>query len=348
MMSLTHCALAVTATSLVMGTAEPMVLLTAALASQLPDVDTSKSVPGRILFPFSRFLEKRYPHRSVTHSFLATVVIAGIALPMVLVGLPFYLALVSGYFWGWFGDVFTKSGVCAFYPSQIRAVCPGNPRLRLSTNSGAERFLLVLMIVIAVASFNINSSGGILRGFNQMLGFPEGAVEIANTEGHQYLLVATIQGRNRSNQQPVAGEFEIVKPLTQSDLLVSDQSGLLYRVGSTQECQIQAHQIRVTRGRPIRATVQQLTLQDEAIDSLEAVLAKSTPRTFITGTLTIRDAEDLIVADYADRFNPIRLQPLQGGAAIARIEAASPQQVLRVLGEFEGSGSLLVRRVEVL
>jgi inner membrane protein len=345
MMSVTHCALAVTATSLIMGTADPLVLVMAALASQLPDVDTSKSVPGRVLFPFSRFLEKRFPHRSVTHSFMATAMIGVIALPVSLVGIPFYLALLSGYFWGWFGDVFTKSGVCAFYPSQVRAVCPGNPRMRLATNSPMEWFLLVLLVLLAIGSINLNSSGGILRGFNQMLGFPEGAVEITNNEGHQYLLTAQIQGRNRTTSQPVVGAYEIIKSLTRSDLLVRDSTGLLYRVGSTQDCQIQANQIRVSRGPRIRATVQQFTLQETTVDSLNF---PKTSRTFITGTLTIPDAEDLVVPDYADRFNPIRVQPLQGGAAIVRMEAASPQEVLRLLGEFEGTGSVLVRQVEVL
>jgi inner membrane protein len=348
MMSVTHCALAVTATSLILGTADPVVLVTAALASQLPDMDTSKSVPGRILFPFSRFLEKRFPHRSVTHSLMATVIIAVVALPIVLLGLPFYLALLSGYFWGWFGDVFTKSGVCAFYPSQIRAVCPGNPRLRLATNSPPEWFLLGALVIIAVGSFNLNSSGGILRGFNQLLAFPEGAIEIANTEGHQYLLLAQIQGRNRVTNEPVVGAFEIIKSLTQSDLLVMDKARLLYRVGATQECQIQASQIRVTRGARIRATVQQRSLQEQTVDTLGTVLTQTPERTFITGTLTISDAEDLIVPDDAGRFNPIRLQPLQGGAAIVRIEAASPRDLLRVLGEFEATGSLLIRQVEVL
>jgi inner membrane protein len=345
MMSVTHCVLAVTATSLLMGTADPLVLVMAAIASQLPDVDTSKSVPGRILFPCSRFLEKRFPHRSVTHSFMATAILGVMALPVSLVGIPFYLALLSGYFWGWFGDVFTKSGVCAFYPSQVRAVCPGNPRMRLATNSPMEWFLLVLLVLLAIGSINLNSSGGILRGFNQMLGFPEGAVEITNNEGHQYLLTAEIQGRNRTTSQPVVGAYEIIKSLTRSDLLVRDSTGLLYRVGSTQDCQIQANQIRVSRGQRIRATVQQFTLQETAVDSLNF---PKTTRTFITGTLTIPDAEDLVVPDYADRFNPIRVQPLQGGAAIVRMEAASPQEVLRLLGEFEGTGSVLVRQVEVL
>ena len=71
MMSRTHIVLAVAATSLVLGTADPVVLSLSAVSSQLPDVDTTKSFSGRVLFPLSSYLEKRFAHRSITHSFLA-------------------------------------------------------------------------------------------------------------------------------------------------------------------------------------------------------------------------------------------------------------------------------------
>jgi inner membrane protein len=77
-------------------------------------------------------------------------------------------ALVVGYFFGWFGDVFTKSGVCAFYPSSARLVIPGNPRMRLSTGSGAEVFVLVALLAVAIATININSNRH-LQGLKPLL-----------------------------------------------------------------------------------------------------------------------------------------------------------------------------------
>ncbi|MBW4619288.1 MAG: metal-dependent hydrolase [Cyanosarcina radialis HA8281-LM2] len=145
MMNVTHICLSVCVTSIALSTAEPITLGIAALASQLPDVDTGKSLVGRVLFPLSRFLEKRYPHRSITHSFVATGAIALLFLPLIFVSWQSWQALVLGYFLGWFADCFTKSGVAAFYPSPARLVIPGNPRLRLSTGSRAEYFVLILL-----------------------------------------------------------------------------------------------------------------------------------------------------------------------------------------------------------
>lgn len=344
MMAQTHLALSVAATSLILGTADPIVLSLSAISSQLPDIDTSKSTVGKLLPPISRYLEKRFPHRTVTHSFMGLFIFAAIVLPVGLLGQHYWLGLVYGYFWGFFGDVFTKSGVAVFYPSQARAICPANPRLRLSTGSGAEFFILGLLIALAIASISINSSGGILRTFNQVLGIPSGAVEIVNAEDDQYLLYAKVIGRSNTTRQPVKADFEVVKPLTQSDLLVKDRLGKLYRVGTTQECQILANRILIQRGPKINLTARRIQLQEQEV--AEALATVPSGRTYISGTLTLEDAEDLVLPTYADLFDTMTVQPSRE-VMIIRLESASPDEV-RLIGEYYATGSLIVRTVEVL
>ena len=84
MMAITHAAIAVSAASLTfgLGTNNPVALGLALLGSQLPDLDTTTSTIGQICFPLSNWIEDNFPHRSITHSLLATVVIAAIALPI--------------------------------------------------------------------------------------------------------------------------------------------------------------------------------------------------------------------------------------------------------------------------
>jgi inner membrane protein len=346
MMVATHTVFSVAITSLVMGTANPMVLGLSAVAAQLPDVDTSKSFPGRVLFPLSHWLERRFPHRSISHSFLATVVFSLVVLPALTWGFIFWQALVLGYFCGWFGDVFTKSGVCAFYPSPARLVIPGNPRLRLSTGSGAEVFLLGVLVCLAIASINIASNGGILKAFNQTLGFTSGAVEIVAQEQNQYLLSAELTGRNAATQQSVASVFEVVQPLTQSDLLLKDSSGRLYRAGETQECQILVNQIRLQRRGRVRQSVQEVQLQEDSVSDLISQVQPA-DRVYVSGLLLLEDAEDLVVPSYPDRFNPIRVQPGGNQKVSVYLQAASPQDVGQFLGEFSATGSLIVRSIHV-
>jgi inner membrane protein len=346
MMVATHTVLSVVVTSLVMNTASPALLGLAAIAAQLPDVDTSKSFPGRLLLPLSQFLERRFPHRAITHSFLATVAFAVLMSPVMFWGMEVWSVLVLGYFCGWFSDVFTKSGVCAFFPSTARLVIPGNPRLRVSTGSRAELFVLGVLIFVAIASVNIASNGGVLKAFNQTLGFASGAVEITAQEQTQYLLVAEISGRNAITQQAVTGEFEVVQPLTQTDLLVKDHQGKLYRAGETQECQILVNQVRLQRQGKVTQAVQEVQFQEEAIADALAQLPNA-DRVYISGLLMLEDAEDLLAPNYPDRFNSIRVQPGSGGIASVHLEAANPTEVIRVLGEYFATGSLLVRFIHV-
>ena len=81
-MSLTHALIAAAGVCLILSTADPLVLGLAILGSQLPDLDTSTSLIGQVCFPVSHWIEERFPHRSITHSLLATVAIALISLPI--------------------------------------------------------------------------------------------------------------------------------------------------------------------------------------------------------------------------------------------------------------------------
>ena len=345
MMATTHTAFSLTLTSFALGTANPVALIIAAVASQLPDLDTSKSTIGRIFFPISHFIERRLPHRSITHSFLATGIFILATYPITFVTKPLYWqALVLGYFFGWFADVFTKSGVAAFYPSPARLVIPGNPRMRLATGSSAEWFVLFILIVFAILSIQINSAGGIVRSFNQALGLPSGAIETVNQDASRYLLKAHIKGRNAITKEPIEKAYKIIQPLNQNDLLVKDELGTTYRVGNSQESQIVASQMKIERVAPITTTVTNIFLDDE--DLYEKIAALPQERTYLSGTLTIFDADGLIIPTHIDRYDTITLQP-GSDIAYARLIAASPGEVLRLLGDYYASGNLVVRVITV-
>ncbi len=345
MMTSTRLVLSVAATSLIFGTADLIVLSLSAVSSQIPDIDNTNSALGRLFLGFSSYLENRFPHKSVSHSFVALAVFSVVVFPVALFNQHYWLGLVSGYFWGFFAGVFTKTGVALFYPSQARAVCPGNPRFRLSPGSSAEFFVLVLLVAVAILSISINSSGGILRTFNQVLGIPSGAVEIVNSENSEYILIATVMGLSIATQQPVHDDFEVVKAMTQSDLLVKDKLGKLYRVGTTQECQIFANRILIQRGPKIKATINHINLHEQEI--AEALAKVPTERTYINGTLTLEDAEELILPTYADHFDSLTLQPGRN-IMIVRLESANPAVVSGLIGEYYATGSLIVRTVKPL
>ena len=344
MLTVTHAALAISSTSLLTGTSDPWVLGAAAVMSQLPDIDTSGSVTGRVFHPISRWLEARYPHRSVTHSFLVTGLVALVLLPLMVWGLfPFYWALLIGYWMGWFGDVFTKSGVAAFFPHQARLVIPANPRLRLSSGSKAESGVLAVLVLIGVVSININSSGGIMRSFDQLLGSQSGAMEIYQRESARHQVLATIEGRHTITQQAISGQFEIIGTLA-NDLLVKDSQHRLYRVGGSPEAQIAPETVHATIGAAISLVTHELFLDSQpvaqVIDSLHLP-----QNSYLSGQLLIDelDRESLQLHGSKKYFQPI--QSFNG--VTVELESASPAQTLTVLGDIYATGSLVVRSIYV-
>ena len=150
MMSITHAAIAAAGTSLILGTADPLPLGLAILGSQLPDLDTTTSTIGKIFFPISSWIEDRFPHRTITHSLLATAAIAAVSL-----GVNYFwlqgdiktaIALPLGHLLACFSDTFTKQGVQLFYPEPVWAVSVSNPRRRLKTGGAGELWVLGIAI----------------------------------------------------------------------------------------------------------------------------------------------------------------------------------------------------------
>ena len=109
MMALTHAVISCAGISLILTTNDPLHLALAIAGSQLPDLDTSTSTIGQILFPVSNWIENRYPHRSITHSLIATVAIAVFASPLYFYAdWKTWLCLPLGHLISCFSDVFTK------------------------------------------------------------------------------------------------------------------------------------------------------------------------------------------------------------------------------------------------
>lgn len=346
MMSQTHAAIAVLACSLALSTADPFLLFVAAASSQLPDVDTTKSFIGRVFFPLAIMLEEFFPHRTITHSFFATGIFGLMLLPAYFFAnndSQVYFAALIGYFVGWFADVFTKTGVTAFYPATTaRLVVPINPGLRLSTGSRAEWFLFCLIIPAAAFSINIHSEGGILRNFNALLAQQSGAADLFKKEGRARQVIAHIEGARKQSGADVNSDFEIVELLSGNNLLVSDSSGVLFEVGEAGD--IVSNRIVGSLGRAIKTDIKEMNLNNELLKkTFAAVVVPSGARVFVSGNLQLKDAELLQIPQSFQKFNTIQIS---GDAQnkTATLHGASLDDCKK-LNDFYASGNLLIKVV---
>jgi inner membrane protein len=208
MMSVTHCTIAAAGTSLILGTANPLPLGLAIIGSQLPDLDTTTSTIGKIFFPVSSWIEDRFPHRSVTHSLLATAAIALVTLSVhhffLLLDIKSAIALPLGHLLACFSDTFTKQGVQLFYPSPAWAISVSNPRRRLKTGGAGELWVLGIAIALLMLGIHLANGGGISQKVSQNLGLKDGVVELYNQNASTHQVYARITGYWASGKRSYA------------------------------------------------------------------------------------------------------------------------------------------------
>ena len=71
--------------------------LLAAVASLLPDIDLPTSKIGRLLFWLSVPLERRFGHRTITHSLVVLSAVAALAAPLAAIRPQYWGCAVGGY-----------------------------------------------------------------------------------------------------------------------------------------------------------------------------------------------------------------------------------------------------------
>ena len=232
-MAITHSAIAAAGTSLVLGTAEPLPLGLAILGSQLPDIDTTTSTIGKIFYPISSWIEDRFPHRSITHSLLATAGITVISL-----GVNYFflhgsikaaIALPLGHLLACFSDTFTKQGVQLFYPEPVWAISVSNPRRRLKTGGAGELWVLGIAIALLCLGIYLANGGGITIKVSQNLGLRDGIVRIYNENASTNKVYARITGYWTSDRTTADGKYLIIGN-EGSEFIVTDGQGV-YKTG---------------------------------------------------------------------------------------------------------------------
>ena len=125
------------------------------VATTLPDIDLPKSTIGRTFKPISLFINRRWGHRTITHSFITLLIITLlIAITEKQITDKNTLSLI--FFYAYLShlllDMVTLMGVPLLYPfSKNPFVLPGNPRYRIRTgDTRAETIAFCTFILLSI------------------------------------------------------------------------------------------------------------------------------------------------------------------------------------------------------
>ncbi len=181
----------------------------AIIGSLLPDIDSPRSYIGRVM-PFASVpIERRWGHRTITHSLLCLLALSVVTLPLLAYQTACYAAVLLGYMSHLIADSATKSGVPLFYPHPAVCVFPNSARYRVKTGSLlGEGTVLAVVVILLLLFMPISNMGGIWRSFRYLMATPSAAYadyRRANTE--TYL---NFEGQWRHTREMVRGKALIL------------------------------------------------------------------------------------------------------------------------------------------
>ena len=135
-----------------------------AFFSVLPDIDHTKSLIGKSFYPIAKWLDRKFGHRTITHSLACYIGLA------ILIGSfersYFNSNEISRIFLWAYGshlifDMMTIQGVPIFYPFKKNpCVIPGNPKFRFrSSDIKAESIIFLIFISLAFTCKDLFAKG---------------------------------------------------------------------------------------------------------------------------------------------------------------------------------------------
>ena len=155
----------------------PLYIATTIFGSLLPDIDYPKSLIGRCFRPFSKILNRRFGHRTITHSIF--VLFVSFLLLAVVENTFLHQTTISKiYFLGFFShlvlDMMTVQGVPLFYPF-LRNPCvlPGNPNARFKTGSFQSETLIFCFFLLSFIFLQPLFENGFWTQYNRYFGAPK-------------------------------------------------------------------------------------------------------------------------------------------------------------------------------
>lgn len=302
MMALTHSVISAAGISLIFSTANPLHLALAIAGSQLPDLDTSTSTIGQILFPISNWIENRFPHRSVTHSLIATIAIALLSAPLYFYfDWKTWLCLPLGHLLSCFSDVFTKQGVQLFWPHPAWCISVSNPHKRLQTGGPGEYWVLAVAVALLAFTLNLSGSGGPTAFVGNSLGLRSNALEIYQQNSAANHVYAEISGTFASDSTRADGKYFIIA-MEGSEFIVNNKVGI-FKTGTN----IISDHLTAEIGTRVSSSVQSLEFDEEEL----ALAPISNVSIFINGTLTLDEPDLIKIPSNPRQFETVKLSAEQ-------------------------------------
>jgi len=241
----------------------------AVLGSLLPDIDTTASRLGKMFLPVSSYLERRFGHRTLTHSLLGWVIFSLMGLPLLMFKLKeIYFCFIFGVFSHILIDAVNKSGVPLFYPHLIRAVLPKNEKYRIFTASREELIFLGVLSGLALLVLPLNRIG--VRGaLHYLIKIPQSAAsDYLSYSAQGYETQVEFEGIFNVSQKKIKGKWLAINSTSKNSLVLQSPEGKVYSIGADPNDNIRSLKIQSFKGKPVKVLTCEVSLMEQPLSEL--------------------------------------------------------------------------------
>lgn len=131
---------------------QPLFLFFTAFFAILPDVDHTKSPIGVMFYPIAKFLDRKYGHRTITHSLICYFfLILFVGIIEAITGETRIITSICIWSYGshLILDMITKQGVPLFYPFKKNpCVIPANPDFRFKSSDFRTETIIFMVFML--------------------------------------------------------------------------------------------------------------------------------------------------------------------------------------------------------
>lgn len=150
----------------------PLYLAAAVFFSLLADIDHTKSIVGKLFYPVAKWLDRKFGHRTITHSLLCYFVLSltvGLVEKVWSLDHIYTMIFVWAYGSHLIFDMLTLQGVPLFYPFKKNpCVIPGNPQFRFRSSSFRTESLIFLTFIFLAFTMKGLFANGFWNSYNKV------------------------------------------------------------------------------------------------------------------------------------------------------------------------------------
>lgn len=307
-----------------------------AWGSVMPDIDTTTSGPGKFVRPLSSALERRFGHRTLTHSLLFVLALALLLFPLWRASPGVYWAFLAGYLSHLLLDTLNVNGVPLLWPWRVQFWFFASREWRIRYASPQEATLALVLALFAFVLWPV-SGQGFASAFRHLVGIPEVAVLDYLDWRDRWEVWAEVKGFNRETQESLEGRFLVVEAIGREGVLVEDELGRTLAV--SRNGQVVAYRVRMFRGRPHILREWRLDLSGRLLGDLLQAFPKGARRIWITG-------EAVPATEPPPLVPPVGTYPRVEASANPprlRLHAARPEDLAPLAALYLRTGSAVVR-----